>query len=120
MFLWAKTKNEKKNIVVELLKKNKRRLYWNTLIFAINQVIKKQKKLVANRKKLEKKPKYNIFKKNELLIRENRSNRDVNWFIYFKRVLKIETFSNLLELFKQKRNLVIIKNNASNYIANNE
>ena len=47
-------------------------------MFAVNQAVREQKKKTADRKKSERKPQFSVFKKNELLTRENRFNDDVD------------------------------------------
>lgn len=120
VFLWEETAEEKRLAAAELNEKNEDRLRWNALMFAVNQAAKKQQKKTADRKKPNKKPRYDVFKKNELLTREDRSNESVDWFIYFKRVLKAEAFSDLTKLLREERDPVMIEDEAGNHTANNE
>ena len=95
MFFWFETKKKKQKATIDLKSKNENRINWNALLFAINQKIKQQEKTIVDRKKFERKFQYEMFKRNQLFIRENRSNENMNWYIYFNRVLKIDAFSEL-------------------------
>ena len=120
MFLWFETKEKKQKTTIELKVENENRINWNALLFAINQKIKKQKKIVVDRKKSESKSQYKVFKKNQLLIRKNRFNENMNWYIYFNKILKIDAFFKLKQLQQQNRNSIMIENNAKNHIACDE
>ena len=120
IFLWLETEEKKQKATIELKIENENRINWNALLFAINQKIKKQKEIAADRKKSESKSQYKMFKKNQLFTREDRSNEDMNWYIYFNRVLKIDAFSELKQLQQQNRDSIMIEDNAKNHIACDE
>ena len=93
---------------------------WNALMFAINQQLREQEELDAGRKKSGSKSQYAVFKRNQKLIRGDRSNGGVDWYIYFKRVLEAMAFSELRKLQKKGRDPVMIEDNAGNHTANDE
>ena len=120
MFLWPETEEKKQKAAIDLKSKNENRVNWNALLFAINQEIRQQKETTADRKKSERKSQYEMFKRNQLFTRENRSNGGMNWYIYFNRVLKIDAFSELKRLQQQNRDSIMIEDNAGNHIACDE
>ena len=120
VFLWPETEKKKQKAAVDLKSKNENRVNWNALLFAVNQEVRQQEKTAAGRKKSGRKPQYEMFKRNQLLTRGDRSNEGMDWYIYFNRVLKIDAFPELKRLQQQGRDPVMIENNAENHIACDE